>query len=71
MELTPPSIVASRLLEAPGTRSVDTPWALSTSRAVGELRDAIRRYVRLLDAAEDIPVLAEAIERKIYRGPVR
>lgn len=50
---------------------MDTPWAPSTNRAVGELRDTLRRYVRLVDAAEDITVLAEAIEREFYKRPAR
>lgn len=61
-----PSIVASLLLRrrAPPEKH-ETPLAIATSKASDELLDAFRRYVRLLDAPEDIPVLGEAIEREI------
>ena len=39
--------------------------AIVTSLATAELLDAFRRYLRLLDAPRDVPVLAEAIEREI------
>jgi AraC-like DNA-binding protein len=60
-----PSLVASLLLEAPQPRSANTPSALTTSKASDALLDAFRRYVRLMDAPEDIPILAEALEREI------
>nr|WP_224367846.1 AraC family transcriptional regulator [Hyalangium versicolor] len=43
----------------------ETPLAVATGKASDELLDAFRRYVRLVDAPADIPVLAEAIEREI------
>lgn len=60
-----PSIVASLLLRDPGPRKRETPFAFATSKASDELLDAFRRYVRLLDTPEDIPVLGDAIEREI------
>jgi AraC-like DNA-binding protein len=60
-----PSLVASLLLRDPGPRKRETPFAFATSKASDEILDAFRRYVRLLDAPEDIPVLGDAIEREI------
>lgn len=60
-----PSLVASLLLDAPAQRHGATPLALAASKASDELLDAFRRYVRLVDAPQDIPVLGEAIEREI------
>jgi AraC-like DNA-binding protein len=60
-----PALVASVLLKAPAKRAGATPPALVTTKASDDLLDAFRRYVRLLDAPDDIPLLAEAIEREI------
>ena len=61
-----PSIVASLLLqENAGARPTETPLAIATSRASDELLDAFCRYLRLLAAPHDVPVLAEPIEREI------
>ncbi|XXX72754.1 AraC family transcriptional regulator [Sorangium sp. So ce134] len=60
-----PSLVASLLREAPAERQGSTPLALAASKASDDLLDAFRRYVRLADAPQDIPVLGEAIEREI------
>ncbi|APR80794.1 Transcriptional regulator, AraC family protein [Minicystis rosea] len=60
-----PSLVASLLLDAPDMKLGATPLAFATGKASDEVLDAFRRYVRLADAPEDIPVLAEAIEREI------
>jgi AraC-like DNA-binding protein len=58
-----PGVVASLMLQAPAKRSAVR--ALSTSKASDELLDAFRRYVRLLEAPDDISFLAEATEREI------
>lgn len=60
-----PSRVTSLLRDAPSSPLAETPPALTRSEASEDLLDAFRRYVRLLDAPGDIPVLAEAIEREI------
>jgi len=60
-----PALVASVLLKAPERKRGDTPPGVSTSAASPELLDAFRRYVRLLDAPGDVPLLGEAIEREI------
>lgn len=60
-----PAVVASVLLKAPAPRPGGTAHALVTSKASDDLLDAFRRYVRLLDAPDDVPLLAEAIEREI------
>lgn len=68
-----PALVASLLLKAPDVPPGTTPLAVATGKASEELLDALRRYVRLVEAPADIPVLAEAIEREILwrvmRGP--
>ncbi|GHG88361.1 AraC family transcriptional regulator [Comamonas sp. JC664] len=67
------TLVTSLLMEGPAWPTQPTPFAFATSAASEEVLDAFRRYVRLLDAAEDIPVLANGIEREIVwramRGP--
>lgn len=61
-----PAIVASLLLKETGRRPAHAPpFAIAGSKAPVELLDAFRRYVRLLDAPEDIPVLGDAVEREI------
>ena len=60
-----PSLVASLLWAAPDVKLGATPLAITTGRASEELLDAFRRYTRLADAPNDIPVLAESIEREI------
>ena len=60
-----PALLASVLLKAPARKRGDTPRGVVTSMASDDLLDAIRRYVRLLEAPSDIPLLAEAIEREI------
>ena len=60
-----PSLLASLLVTGPADRPRATPLAIATNKASDELLDAFRRYVRLLDAPGDIPVLAAAIEREI------
>ena len=70
-----PTVVASLLLDhaeprrrtssAAEPRSRGTPLAIASTRAPEDLLDAFRRYLRLLDEPQDIPVLGEAIEREI------
>lgn len=60
-----PAVLASVLLKAPAQKRGDTPRGVVTSHASDDLLDAIRRYVRLLEAPGDIPLLGEAIEREI------
>ncbi|MFY0540956.1 AraC family transcriptional regulator N-terminal domain-containing protein [Nannocystis pusilla] len=68
-----PALVASLLLKAPDLPPGATPLAVATGKASDELLDALRRYVRLVEAPADIPVLAEAIERemlwRVMQGP--
>jgi AraC-like DNA-binding protein len=63
--LLDPSIVASLLLKEREPRSTETPLAIATSQASDAMLDAFRRYLRLLAAPRDVPVLAEPIEREI------
>jgi AraC-like DNA-binding protein len=76
-----PAAIAALLLELPPGRdaesSADAGNALVVGRATAQMRDALVRLVRLLDAPHDIPLLAPMIERELlYRilqssgGPV-
>ncbi|GAA2465199.1 AraC family transcriptional regulator [Winogradskya humida] len=61
-----PALIASLLLaSAPGPTAEGGP-AIAVSRAPEDLTDPVVRLVRLLDRPNDIPVLAEAIEREIH-----
>ncbi|AKT43052.1 AraC family transcriptional regulator [Chondromyces crocatus] len=60
-----PALIAGLLLKDPAPASGATPLAIATTKAPDDLLDAFRRYVRLLDAPHDIPVLGEGIEREI------
>lgn len=60
-----PATIASVLLKVPARGRGGAPHAVATSRASDPLLDAFLRYVRLLEAPDDIPVLGEAIEREI------
>ena len=81
VKLEPAVIAGVLLLELPPGRyyelSPDTGNALVIGRATDQMRDALVRLVRLLDAPHDIPLLAPMIERELlYRvlqsagGPV-
>jgi AraC-like DNA-binding protein len=67
-----PAVIAALLLDLPAGRepaaAADDGEALMIGRATREMRDALVRLVRLLDAPDDIPLLAPMIERELlYR----
>jgi AraC-like DNA-binding protein len=64
-----PAVVADVLLSIPELHSAQpVPPALAVSALDADLTDALVRFLRLLDRAADIPVLAGLIEREIiYR----
>jgi len=67
-----PASIAALLLDLPAggeTESADDDGkALMVSKATAQMRDALLRLIRLLDAPQDIPLLAPMFERELlYR----
>jgi AraC-like DNA-binding protein len=67
-----PAVIAALLLEVPAARATESAAndgeALMIGKTTAQMRDALLRLVRLLDAPGDIPLLAPMIERELlYR----
>ncbi len=63
-----PAAISALLLDLPPGRPSDDVDSLMLGRATKEMRDALLRLLRLLDAPEDVPVLRPMLERELlYR----
>jgi AraC-like DNA-binding protein len=60
-----PAVIASVLLDLAALHDVSVPLGYGVARAGAPLLDAWRRYVKLLDHPEEIPVMAAHLEHEL------